>query len=440
VSELPAVDAPGPVAAEESPRVHAPDFDVPGGLPPGAGRTGGLPPGAGQTGGLPLALGSVWMTWTRRRVPRNVSRIAKGIMVFAALTLLADHLVGLGGAPWANALSILAYPLFLVSYLLGLASSARIGNVLVSEQGLQIRTGAQLRSVPVASIRAAMVVDLWQAGAVADGGVVVDIDLVDGDRVRLRVPGEAVARNVVGRLGFGAGGRRLRLDVMAPSRRLLHLPVAFLAYMVTFLGMVVLLGSAGTYLFGVQPLAALAIYELIRRAMRAPVVTVGSDAVTVSAVGREKTFPLRDVQTARALAGTFGANSVAAERRRALLELIEERRIPAHTVDQIARYGGGGEGLAAWRGQLTRIMNEGGYRTAASSVDEASEVLTSVQATADQRLGAALALRGAGEPGERIRVAAEGVADPALREALEAVAADETDEVLEKAVARMRAR
>ena len=65
-------------------------------------------------------------------------------------------------------------------------------------------------------------------------------------------------------------------------------------------------------------------------------------------------------------------------------------------------------------------------------------MLRSPRATGEQRIGAALALRVAGQPRERIRVAVEGAADDRVREALEAVADADDDVVIEKALKRLQ--
>jgi len=68
-------------------------------------------------------------------------------------------------------------------------------------------------------------------------------------------------------------------------------------------------------------------------------------------------------------------------------------------------------------------------------------VLHSAQATPEQRVGAALALRVAGQPKERIRIAVDAAADERVREALEAVVeardGELDDPVVEKALRRL---
>ncbi len=76
----------------------------------------------------------------------------------------------------------------------------------------------------------------------------------------------------------------------------------------------------------------------------------------------------------------------------------------------------------AWRDAFVAAVGGGTYRDVALSIDDLSRVLAAPMATAAQRLGAAVALRelDGSVASTRVRVAAEMVADPVLREALEA--------------------
>jgi hypothetical protein len=70
-------------------------------------------------------------------------------------------------------------------------------------------------------------------------------------------------------------------------------------------------------------------------------------------------------------------------------------------------------------------MLEASYRGPTACVEDMTAVLASPLATPEERGGAALALRVAGEPPTRIRVAAESVVSEPLREALTAAAGDD---------------
>ena len=100
----------------------------------------------------------------------------------------------------------------------------------------------------------------------------------------------------------------------------------------------------------------------------------------------------------------------------AVARVIEERLGPAATTaDRFTHYERGGRPLAEWRDHLAQAMNQASYRHNAATVDEAATVLRSAQATPEQRVGAALAMRVAGQPKERIRVAVDAAADDRVR-------------------------
>src|SRR5262249_34162324 len=102
---------------------------------------------------------------------------------------------------------------------------------------------------------------------------------------------------------------------------------------------------------------------------------------------------------------------------------------PAHAlVGALARQE---RSLRAWQEDLQRAaLSLGGFREQALTRDVIEAVLTDPKMPADQRVGAALALRTLDAPAAttRIRVAAEASANPRLRVALEATCADNVDE------------
>lgn len=83
--------------------------------------------------------------------------------------------------------------------------------------------------------------------------------------------------------------------------------------------------------------------------------------------------------------------------------------------------------VATWQRDLAGLLAGGGFRTAALSAEDLRQVLDDPTASGEQRLGAALALRGGGEDLERVRIAAEASARPKLRAALERVGAHAGD-------------
>lgn len=90
-----------------------------------------------------------------------------------------------------------------------------------------------------------------------------------------------------------------------------------------------------------------------------------------------------------------------------------------------------GRSLAAWRAGVERAaLTAGDFRNVGLTSDQIEGVLADPAAPADQRLGAALALRAQGSSLERVRIAAVATAAPRLRVALERIAeaGDPSDE------------
>ena len=121
----------------------------------------------------------------------------------------------------------------------------------------------------------------------------------------------------------------------------------------------------------------------------------------------------------------------------AAAELIEERVGNRPAPARAAAFERGGRGIAEWRAAIQTAL-EPDYRSSGTSVDDATAVLASSTASVEQRIGAALALRVAGEPLEKVRIAAEGTVDPKIRVVLEAIADGADDEHLEQTLRAMK--
>jgi hypothetical protein len=393
------------------------------------------------------------LSWTRVRTPRLLSRIAKAFYVVGMLGMLGMTL-GLSVAGFGSLLILLAGPLLILSYILSLTQTSFPGGLEVSSDELVIQTGDKRRSIPRTQITGALVVDREVFGSFVP---TVEIELAGGDTLTARLPDPRSAHAVVRRLGFGAGGKRVHAALSKPTRRLLHPLIATISYVVATM-MVLPLGWIGNaddvivYGYALTPLLTLAIYSLAKRLVRAPELTVGDDGVLVRGRFKSEYIPRTEIARVSAPAnGPFiiekrngeslyvNALLVDFARRSAIARVIDERAGPsAAAADRFAHYDRAGRALPAWREHLSQAMNQASYRENAATVEEADAVLHSPQATPEQRVGAALALRVAGQPTARIRVAVEGAVDERVREALDAVAAEaEDDVVLEKALRRL---
>lgn len=395
------------------------------------------------------------LSWTRKSLPRWLSRFAKGLYALSALAAVGMVFDSLAFFGVLTVVSALAWPLFIVSYILSLTQNAFAGGLEISRTELVVHAGKKREIIPLARIAGAMVVEREVFGAFVPS---VEIQLASGDILTARLPEPRSAHLVVRSLGFGPGARRVDASLAKPTRRLLHPLLGFAAYIlamvVTFGGSSLFSAAAGfEFIYTVYPLVALALYLGVTRYFRAPEVTIGDDGLAIR-LRRPELIPLSDIEKVGASGPALvvqrrsGARTMVhgsgldPGRVMAVARALEERLRPsATTTDRFAHYDRAGRALAEWRAHLARSMNESSYRQNAATVDEAAAVLQSAQATPEQRVGAALALRVAGQPKERIRIASETSADERVREALEAVAeageGEADDPVLEKALQRL---
>jgi hypothetical protein len=395
------------------------------------------------------------LSWTRVALPRLLSRIGKTLFVFGALGMLAmvfpsQPLFGL-----ATLLGAVGWLFFLASYIVSLTQTSFGGGLIGSKDELVILKGTTRRVIPIAKIAGALVVERMVGGVAVP---TVEIELTNGDRLTARIPAQHAPELIVRTLGFGPGGRKVHAALAKPTRRLLHPLFAFAAYAACVT--VVMLcatafpneGNAFELAFAAYPPVTLFLYALLQHFVRAPEVTVGDDGVAMRVHGRTRMIARRDIAFVGApLAGVLAVEEHSGKRTAITSVLLDHARVAAvtrligqragpsaATADRFVHYDRAGRALAAWRDHLAHAMNDASYRHNAATVDEAASVLRSGQATPEQRIGAALALRVAGQPPERIRVAAASAVDERVRVALEAVADAEDDVVIEKALKRLQ--
>lgn len=395
------------------------------------------------------------ISWSRTRVPTILSIIAKVMFVFgqAGTVAMQFDVYALGMLAMVG---VLAYPVWIVSYIVSLSQSTDAGSFEVSETELVVTYGANQSRIALARIRAALVIERESFGGALTS---VDVELDNGDRVSLTLRDRGQAAAIVDALGFGPGGRRIRSTFAKPTRRLLHPVLGFLAYSGGFgvaglLASWMLRGGGSSERFGIvlalAPLVSLAAYQVLKWLLRERAAIAGEDGVEVQRMFGSTFVPRREIEGVERSHGALVVQRRNGDRIRlgglapdparlaAFGRFIEERSPPEATgEDRLALYGRSELSIADWRAQLERRMKQTDYRSTASTTDETLAVLRSAQATPDQRIGAALAARVAGVPPERIRVAAEASADDRVRIALEAVADDGSDEVIEKAMKRL---
>lgn len=396
------------------------------------------------------------VAWSRARTTKRLSLAAKTAFAFAMLAnaslMVVDApqlMMGFYGAAWITTVALVV-----ATCAVWLTRKMRAATIEVAEDLLHVRYPNATRSFGAKDIVSAYVVHRRQYGWT------VEIELSGEDLVVVRTSDEATARALVDALDFGTSGRRVTVHLATPARRLLHLVYAWAGYWVGSMlgGLVTAVTAAfGTPIAFLGAAATLAltalVYGLAKRLFAPPSVTIGEDGVVVASGGRERFIPRSDLGpvlrghgglplglTTKAGASiTFVGSGIDPERRGALAELADMRLGATSTTPERGDlFERGDRPVSDWRKHIASLFEDSGYRSAGMTPEQTTAVLRSPAATPQQRIGAAMALRIAGEPAERIRIAAEAAADPAMREALEAVAEDAPPERLEKAMRKLR--
>ena len=268
----------------------------------------------------------------------------------------------------------------------------------------------------------------------------VEMALHSGTIVSVRVDSSEEGKALVDALGFGTAGRAVRMPLAKRTRRLFHPLIVIAAFAL----------ATSVPDFGwpdLVPVGMVIAYELLRFVLRAPVLEIGHDALHVHRGVRK--VKLGRVAIARASAssslvierkdgsqvrvGPFGLDRARLAAAAAVIdERLGDRPGPAK-ADAFERKG---RSPADWRAGV-RASLDPTYRSAGASTDDANAVLASSTASVEQRIGAALALRVAGEPVTRVRTAAEGTVDPKVRVVLDAIADGADDEHLDATLRAM---
>lgn len=211
------------------------------------------------------------LSWTRKNLPRWLSRVAKGSYGLSALGVLGMALDSMGFFGLFTLLGTLAWPLFIVSYILSLTQNSFAGGLEITRAALIVHAGSKTRAIPLSRIAGAMIVEREMFGGFVP---TVEIELVNGDILTARLPDPRSAQQVVSSLGFGPGGRRVHVSLAKPTRRLFHPVLGFAAYLLgmlaTFGGVSILSSRHFEFVYAVYPVVALAVYAGAMRLYRAP--------------------------------------------------------------------------------------------------------------------------------------------------------------------------
>jgi len=412
----------------------------------------------------PLSVESSGISWVRVHASRIFSRL--GLALYLASTALQG--VGLSklgddshlGMPLFVASSFLALmymAAFAASFVLWFWRSAKPGTVHVQDQIVTLAgVGGSERSFQRTQVRSAFV-------TTGTAGTEVHIEHENGDLAIVRPVAPQAAYALAQALGFGPGGKSTHISMASPQRRWLHPVFGWVSSQISTFTVVVLgmfiskaLGdyaNAGALItYPLSALTTLGIYHLAKRLFRPWELTIGDDGVRY-AVGRKEGFVRRaDLQgieypypgapvTVHAGPHTFRIMGMGLDeaKRRAAAELLHATlQRTARAPGREAPFDAAAASASAVRARFRQMFDDGNYRNAGVSAEDALAALESPTATPEQRVGAAVALRVRGEDPVRIRVASEALADERTREALMAIADDAPDAAVDRALARMR--
>jgi hypothetical protein len=241
---------------------------------------------------------------------------------------------------------------------------------------------------------------------------------------------------------FAISPDEIAFDAVAVTRRTVAIVTVFSALMLAIPLAIAKLpildlfhhGDQDLYLFGAYIAFAATGAYAFRKASR---VAVGVDGVHVRGTSRARFFPYRDLEAAR----TNGSDLELVRRGKVVLRLqlhgedaARRDAVLARIREHIDRVREGRGAVAAQlvatssRDDLARVAHGGGdYRMATMTREQLWALVEGSEVDADARTAAAEALvrSGAGDERARLRVAADHCAEPAVRIALEELAAAE---------------
>lgn len=384
------------------------------------------------------------------------------LAMLSALSPFAIKMVGGGlfgmDKPWwwewfpGGALGLAAAALVAAGFAWGRANKAAPGTTPIWVEGeyLAVAKDGARTTVPLSEIR---------AGALfpKDEGADVTIDLTRGRLLTASFTNLEDAEKLLVAAGIDASRRRYRTRLGSTRAR----PFASGGALFAIGALAVLMWPAGATVTTLTAAMWLALSTAILGASalltRSPEVVVGADGLTIRRRIRRRFLRFDQItqveidgknnqNTALVITLADGskeridAGLVAAERIPALAARIRDAKATSSANPRgAALLARGDRSLADWRAALVELVQRSkGYRDVSLSSDDLERALSAPESTAEQRIGAALALAGLGpeEARPRLRVAADVCAEPAVRAALLRIAdAHGEDEAVEEALA-----
>lgn len=391
----------------------------------------------------------------------QLSAVERWTSLFGKLLLLGGLSIFTWDTSNFTAFAAMAFGplLILASYAFMLVQWRKPGSLDITGGTALVERGGSRSLLGPKNIASAYVSHRVEAGRLIP---VVEVRTRVGNVFQIDMHGLEEAHTAVEALGFGARGRATTIDLEHRSRRPLNILLGMMAFSLgsasafvtaVFFALVLKHSSRGTHegegiLVAAYVMTALA-YAFLKRWFAPATVAIGSDGIAVKQrlsterIARNEIVETKLVHAGGPLAITrrakapvmIGRGATDPARLAAAARVCEERFRVHEEPPRAAAFERGERDVDTWKTGI-RTALDAGYRDAGASLEDARTVLASPAATTEQRLGAALALRVAGEPPERIRVAAETVVDPHAQEAFEAIAEDE-DERLERTMKKM---
>lgn len=275
-----------------------------------------------------------------------------------------------------------------------------------------------------------------------------ELGLASGDLLQVTAPDFATAVEVLRVAGVDASQQHARFRVDdAFSRAFASMIGACVIGLLTLpigLGLIRLLSGlvGGLAWMGVVSLLT----WLSRDFTSLPEITVGTDGISYKRGPFRRFVPLADVKEVRSsdvtlyihlrdgrikalrsLTGADPGRAYSLELR--VREALAARR-GEHVPAQLELLDRKGRNVSDWSAALSTLARAGSsYRAVGLSADDLAAIVVSPDVTPERRIGAALALSGAGDPAapERIRIAAAQCASGRVRIALEQVSAGRID-------------
>lgn len=396
-----------------------------------------MPPAAPEPVIVPSPEVAVWRPW-----------IGRGLRWLAFVVALAPFAIQMVGGGLLGIARPAGWP-DIVAALLEVAAGSGLASLLfvspLRKRAASVRadSGGIELTFANGAVRTIRNREVRQAAIVADARTPgVALDLSGGRSMSVRTRSVEEAQRLFAALGPGAKQARYRMQLrpslLAAAGGCLSLAAVCGATIGFFnlikQGMSGLLG--GSLWLGV----VVAILCLFHVFTSRPAVEVGADGVVIEELFRRRFVGFRELESIRAADGRvemrFAGGRVERVRlsqvSREQVAALDDRLSRAHTAargegdgGRASRLARGGRPLQAWRAHLSELLARGeGYRDAALTREEAEAVLAAGDALPEHRVGAAIALVAADREHarERVRIAADGCANPRLRVALSELA------------------